>query len=363
MKRTVFLGLRSFIISAVTAFSVIAFTGCGGEGEEPTADGAMATEQSSAGEAAANPENGSTADNPPPTENNAGGELQNLVSDGSGNAGALPPSGTPEASLDPTAAPADGGAGGDPFAAPADGGTAAMPSSDPFAPAASADPSASPLPADATASAAAVPPPADMGAAPAADPTAPAAPEAPAANVAAAAPSEPAPVAEAAQPAAAPVSESNGTTLSGGILPEKGSKMPYYIQRGDTLASIAQKIYGDKNKWKSLAEENNILNPSLIYAGDVLLYTLSEKSNTFAEKYEGAPRKTVKVEKGDSLSSIATKVLGSSASWRTLWKQNPQIKNPDVISVGMMLTYTSTTSVAENNSSEDSEVAVAELKE
>lgn len=129
------------------------------------------------------------------------------------------------------------------------------------------------------------------------------------------------------------------STPSVGVVPEKGSKMAYYIQRGDTLALIAGKIYGSMNSWQQLAQENNLLNPSKIYAGDVLFYTLSDKSAGFAEKYENAPRKTVTVSAGDSLSKIAGQLFGSQSEWRTLWKENPQVKNPDQIHAGMVLTF------------------------
>ncbi len=124
-----------------------------------------------------------------------------------------------------------------------------------------------------------------------------------------------------------------------GALPEMGTLMPYYVQKGDTLGDIAATIYGDKSQWRRLAEENNLKDPSLIYAGDVILYTLSEKSKAFASAYESAALKSVTVAKGDTLSSLAAKVLGSSQEWRTLWKMNAKIANPDSIEVGMVLTY------------------------
>lgn len=124
-----------------------------------------------------------------------------------------------------------------------------------------------------------------------------------------------------------------------GYVPEDGARMAYMIQVGDTLASISQKIFGSTSGWRQLAEDNNVSNPNLIYAGDVLFYPLNGQSRKFAESYETASRATVTVKAGDSLSSIASRVYGSEGAWRTLWKENPKIQNPDQLTVGMVLTY------------------------
>lgn len=44
----------------------------------------------------------------------------------------------------------------------------------------------------------------------------------------------------------------------------------YTVQNGDSLWSVATGAYGDGNMWVRLARDNNIVNPSLIYAGTVL---------------------------------------------------------------------------------------------
>jgi nucleoid-associated protein YgaU len=124
-----------------------------------------------------------------------------------------------------------------------------------------------------------------------------------------------------------------------GYLPEDGVRMAYLIQVGDTLASISQKIYGTSSSWRTIASENNLSNPNLIYVGDVIYYSLSGTTRKFAESYETAPRKTVTVQAGDSLSIIAARVYGSEGAWRTLWKENPSVSNPDELKVGMVLSY------------------------
>ena len=141
-------------------------------------------------------------------------------------------------------------------------------------------------------------------------------------------------------------SDASATVSGPSSLPEMGSKMAYYVMRGDTLASIALKIYGSRGKWKALQAENGLADANRIYPGDVIYYTLSESSKPFAEKYELASRQSYTVSKGDSLALLAAKFYGTQGAWRSLWKENPQILNPDRIRVGMVLTYRVTEKVA-----------------
>jgi LysM repeat protein len=134
-----------------------------------------------------------------------------------------------------------------------------------------------------------------------------------------------------------------------------GSKMAYYVMRGDTLGAIAQKVYGSRGKWKALQSENGLADANKIYPGDVIYYTLSEASKAFAEKYEIGNRQAHTVAKGDSLARLAAKFYGTQGAWRALWKENPQVLNPDRIRVGMILTYRATTKVAFKDENDDEE--------
>lgn len=123
-------------------------------------------------------------------------------------------------------------------------------------------------------------------------------------------------------------------------IPELGSKMSYVVQRGDTLASIATKIYGDMNKWREIAEFTGMANPNMIYPGDVVYYQLTDQTMAFASAYESMPKSEVVVQPGDTLSTISSRVLGSSQDWKLIWRQNDNIDNPDVLVVGQTLYYT-----------------------
>lgn len=172
-----------------------------------------------------------------------------------------------------------------------------------------------------------------------------AAPEAPAAAFA-----DPAPEAPATDATTTTSSEATGESEAAPSgptsLPEMGSKMAYYVMRGDTLGAISQKIYGSRNKWKALQSENGLVDANKIYPGDVIYFTLNEASKAFAEKYEMGSRQIYTVSRGDSLSRLAAKFYGTQGAWRALWKENPQILNPDRIRVGMVLSYRAANKVA-----------------
>ncbi len=152
----------------------------------------------------------------------------------------------------------------------------------------------------------------------------------------------PAPAAHEAVPAAmAPAPEAHAATPGAGAvgLPEMGSKMSYIVQKGDTLAKIATKIYGDASKWQEMASFTGLANPKLIYPGDVIYYQLTESSQAFAQTYESLPRAEVQVQQGDTLSTIAARVLGSSESWKLIWRQNDNISDPDKLTAGTTIFY------------------------
>ncbi len=157
-------------------------------------------------------------------------------------------------------------------------------------------------------------------------------------NAAAAAPVNPAPapVQEAAAPApAAPASPTlpfqPGGSPAGTNLPELGSKMAYVVEQGDTLAKISQRIYGTPGRWNELATLSGITTPSRIFPGDLVYYTLDEGAVNFAQAYEAVQRSEEQVKPGDTLATIASRIYGTSKGWRSIWRQNDKIDNPDVL--------------------------------
>lgn len=52
--------------------------------------------------------------------------------------------------------------------------------------------------------------------------------------------------------------------------------------------------------------------------------------------------KTYIVKPGDTLSVLASRLLGQGSTYHDLWKLNPQITNPDLIHVGQVIYYPET---------------------
>jgi nucleoid-associated protein YgaU len=171
----------------------------------------------------------------------------------------------------------------------------------------------------------------------------------------AAAPVETAPAPVAAAPAPAMGSEV-GEGSAGQGLPEFGSKMPYIVQKGDTLGVIAQKIMGDQSRWSEIASLSGLSNPNRIYPGDVVYYQLTQQSVTFAKTYETIQRSEVTVAQGDTLASIAAKTLGTPKAWKFIWRQNDKIDNPDQLTVGTTIYFVNPMnlqSALDNNTNSD----------
>ncbi|MBC7530341.1 MAG: LysM peptidoglycan-binding domain-containing protein [Oligoflexus sp.] len=163
---------------------------------------------------------------------------------------------------------------------------------------------------------------------------------------------------EAAAAPAAPAA--TGAPVAPG-LPELGSKMAYIVQKGDALGKIAQRVYGDSNKWTEIADFTGIANPKLIYPGDVVYYQLTEKTTSFASAYEGVGRSEVEVGQGDTLATIAGKVLGNSTLWKLIWRQNDKIDNPDKLTAGTKVYYIDHAKLAEIKSEVSTKVATVKV--
>jgi len=136
------------------------------------------------------------------------------------------------------------------------------------------------------------------------------------------------------------------TASIGAALPEQGSKMPYIVRVGDSLSSVAQKIYGDMSKWSEMAELSAISNPNIVKPGDVVYYQLNDQTLAFATAYEGTAKVAVTVQPGDTLSGIAQRVYGSHGDWKYVWRQNAEVENPDRLEVGQTLYYLSAEGLA-----------------
>lgn len=127
----------------------------------------------------------------------------------------------------------------------------------------------------------------------------------------------------------------------------------YTIEKGDWLSKIAKRIYGDMNKWQIIAKANPyISNPDLIYTNKKLqIPVINNSAKEFMTKYKGALAKArediqdkknkfamIKINKGDSLSKLAQKHLGSKTKWKSLWSMNKDLlKNQNQLQVGELI--------------------------
>ena len=130
----------------------------------------------------------------------------------------------------------------------------------------------------------------------------------------------------------------------------------YKIKRGDWLSKIAIKVYGDMSMWPEIAgaNKNKISNPDLIYADDkIMVPIINAQSEEFATSYQMSQAKTqtdtsslagtYTVRKGDTLSSIAKKLLGTASKWKQLTTLNPEVKDVTQLQIGTVLRLTDTT--------------------
>lgn len=104
----------------------------------------------------------------------------------------------------------------------------------------------------------------------------------------------------------------------------------YTVQNGENLSEIANKF---GTNWQQLAQLNNISNPNLIYAGQVLKLTASSNTSNHNSSTVTTNNGTYTVKSGDTLSKIANQF---GTNYETLARLN-NLSNPNRIYVGQTL--------------------------
>lgn len=120
-------------------------------------------------------------------------------------------------------------------------------------------------------------------------------------------------------------------------VPRAPSAGIHVLQPGDTLQSVSQQHFGTTRRWPEIARLNNITNADRIREGQRLRLP-GEETTRPAPKQARATTYTVK--KGDTLSGIASKALGSKRRWRDIQTIN-NIQDPTTIAIGDVLTLPS----------------------
>jgi nucleoid-associated protein YgaU len=131
----------------------------------------------------------------------------------------------------------------------------------------------------------------------------------------------------------------------------------YTIKPGETLAKIAREKLGDEKLWRQLHEINRdrIPNPNVVPSGVTIRLPKKEDLIVAAGAPAASPPggaagtagaggasavryTTYTVLPGESLSKVASKVLGTGNRWRELYELNKDvIRNPDIVTAGTVL--------------------------
>jgi nucleoid-associated protein YgaU len=184
-------------------------------------------------------------------------------------------------------------------------------------------------------------------------PTATPAPQNPIVFAPAAAPA-PAPVATALKTEPAAPKAAGGAPRTKAAAGTSGSTTEYVVQKGDSLASIAQKHLGNSSRWTEIQSLNGGIQPKALRVGAKLKLPATTTAKTTLDRSapraepsaskksapaasSSAPAGTIYVVRsGDTLSTIAEKKLGSADRWKDIVSANPGL-DPHKILVGQAL--------------------------
>ncbi len=114
-----------------------------------------------------------------------------------------------------------------------------------------------------------------------------------------------------------------------------GSRITHVVARGDDLWSLAERYYGEGREWRKIANAN----PQLLTGGPDRLEPGWRLNVPDVEEpaVETAGRHTT-VRRGDTLTRIAERELGSGESWPALYRLNRfQLDDPDDLPTGLRL--------------------------
>lgn len=114
-------------------------------------------------------------------------------------------------------------------------------------------------------------------------------------------------------------------------LSQTSSEQTYTVVRGDNLWKISVKFYGTGYSWKLIATANNLVNPRVIHAGNVL-----KIPNASVSTLPAITSGTYTVVRGDTLWSIAVRSYGDGFAWNKISAANNNL-NPRSLKVGMTL--------------------------
>ncbi len=114
----------------------------------------------------------------------------------------------------------------------------------------------------------------------------------------------------------------------------------YLVQPGDTVSSIANKLYNDERRWVDISQAN-FVDPTKLKVGQVLKLPGDRAQLSSEEPAPPGPGgiQTYTIRPGDSLSTVAQEYYGDPTLWRTIYNFNSDKigKNPNAIQADMVL--------------------------
>jgi nucleoid-associated protein YgaU len=117
-------------------------------------------------------------------------------------------------------------------------------------------------------------------------------------------------------------------------------QIDYLVAPGDSVIEIATRIYGSSREWQTIARANGLQAPYVIYPGDVLNIKVLGTASAFAQAYKSASETQITVQKGDTLSSISQRLLGTATAWKYIWKINEsELPNPNQLRPGQVIRF------------------------
>ena len=138
----------------------------------------------------------------------------------------------------------------------------------------------------------------------------------------------------------------NNTQETSSTATQTKTPKTYEVKQGDDLWTISQKLYGSGYNWVDLAKENNLDNPSMLYAGTKLaipevkpkvIIAQAQKAPTVDTANSNSIKGTsYTIQKGDSLWDISVRAYGDGYKWTEIAKAN-NLDNPDLIFSGNVL--------------------------
>ncbi len=123
----------------------------------------------------------------------------------------------------------------------------------------------------------------------------------------------------------------------------------HVVQSGETLSSISASVYGSPNHYQRILRANPKLNPHRLHPGQVIVIpdlnesktpavetgasalptTMGSSSESSTAVSSASATGTYRVQSGDSLRRISTKLYGRGDMWQKIYELNKETIGPD----------------------------------